>query len=67
VDCEWHIFKNERTCAAVIAKSLTENMIVIAFKGSFPPTEIKGPHEISYRDLKTFQPTGGKVSILILL
>ncbi|KAF6034456.1 hypothetical protein EB796_007232 [Bugula neritina] len=36
-------------------------MIVVAFKGSFPPTEIKGPHEISYRDLKTFQPTGGKI------
>jgi len=65
VDCDW-IFQFD-FCSAVIAKSLADDRIIVAFEGTSSPAQLTEQFVLSFTGLKSFDPTGGKVKICIFL
>ncbi|KAF6035404.1 hypothetical protein EB796_006278 [Bugula neritina] len=59
VDCDW-IFQFD-FCSAVIAKSLADDRIIVAFEGTSSPAQLTEQFVLSFTGLKSFDPTGGEI------
>jgi len=63
MDCDW-IFQFD-FCSAVIAKSLADNRIIIAFEGTSSPAQLTEQFVSYFIGQENFEPTGGKVSLYV--
>ncbi|KAF6035410.1 hypothetical protein EB796_006284 [Bugula neritina] len=61
MDCDW-IFQFD-FCSAVIAKSLADNRIIIAFEGTSSPAQLTEQFVSYFIGQENFEPTGGKVLV----